>query len=220
MSKYIIRMRNENQFDCNVYSDKFGLIAWTEPSKYLAIKSVIDCVKALTGNNIRREDIFTDWVSTSVDEKNPARKGKRPVPKKRPVYVNPNKDWKEAYDETVHGNYPISLPGTLSFAGYTEKALSTSLNLDRDDITYPVLGLAGESGEVAEKVKKIIRDKGGIMTDDDRLSIAVECGDVLWYINRMAWSLGYSLEEIAKMNIDKLKSRQKRGVLCGSGDNR
>jgi NTP pyrophosphatase (non-canonical NTP hydrolase) len=109
---------------------------------------------------------------------------------------------------------------SLSFKEYSERALSTALNLDKDDLTYPVLGLAGETGEVAEKVKKVIRDKRGVFTDEDRKAIAVELSDVQWYINRMAWGLGFTLEEIAQMNLDKLADRKKRGVLSGSGDNR
>jgi NTP pyrophosphatase (non-canonical NTP hydrolase) len=85
---------------------------------------------------------------------------------------------------------------------------------------YPALGLVGEAGEVAEKVKKIIRDGDGILTDPDREKIAKELSDVCWYVAVLAYELDYNLEEILQMNLDKLRSRQERGVLGGSGDNR
>jgi NTP pyrophosphatase (non-canonical NTP hydrolase) len=84
---------------------------------------------------------------------------------------------------------------------------------------YPTLGLCGEAGEVAEKVKKVIRDHGHVF-DDHRESIAKELGDVLWYVSQLAYELGYSLDDIAQMNIDKLTSRRDRGALHGEGDNR
>lgn len=108
----------------------------------------------------------------------------------------------------------------MTFDEYTKVALSTSINLSKNDYTYPVLGLCGETGEVAEKVKKVIRDKGGVFTEEDKKAIATELSDVLWYINRFAWGLGYTLEEIADLNVKKLLDRQARGVLAGSGDNR
>lgn len=80
--------------------------------------------------------------------------------------------------------------------------------------------MTGEAGEVSEKVKKILRDKNGQATDADRLEIAKELGDVLWYINVLSVRLGFSLEEVAQMNLDKVLSRKARGVTHGSGDNR
>ncbi len=85
---------------------------------------------------------------------------------------------------------------------------------------YPTLGLSGETGEIAEKVKKIIRDDQGVITDEKRDQIAKEAGDVLWYLSQLATEIDYSLEDIAQMNLDKLASRAARGVLSGSGDNR
>jgi NTP pyrophosphatase (non-canonical NTP hydrolase) len=80
--------------------------------------------------------------------------------------------------------------------------------------------LSGETGEIAEKVKKIIRDDQGVITDEKRDQIAKEAGDVLWYLSQLATEIDYSLEDIAQMNLDKLASRAARGVLSGSGDNR
>ncbi len=85
---------------------------------------------------------------------------------------------------------------------------------------YPTLGLTGESGEVAEKVKKVIRDKKGLIDKETKSEIAKELGDVLWYVSQLTSELGFSLDEIAKSNINKLYSRMKRGRLKGNGDNR
>jgi NTP pyrophosphatase (non-canonical NTP hydrolase) len=88
------------------------------------------------------------------------------------------------------------------------------------NFAYPALGLVGEAGEVADKLKKVIRDNDGVLTDPVRDAVAKELGDVLWYLAVVAYEMDYDLEEIARMNIDKLNSRKERGVLSGSGDNR
>lgn len=108
---------------------------------------------------------------------------------------------------------------------YQKKAAETDHFTEVHDLMAPgmlekVLGLAGEAGEVADDVKKVIRDEEGQLTDENREIIAKELGDVLWYIAGISRYLGYSLEEIAEMNIEKLQSRKERGVLAGSGDNR
>jgi NTP pyrophosphatase (non-canonical NTP hydrolase) len=87
-------------------------------------------------------------------------------------------------------------------------------------LAYPALGLAGEAGEVAEHAKKAIRDDGGTVSDERRAAMAKELGDVLWYVAQIATELDLDLDEIAQANIDKLLSRQRRGVLSGSGDER
>ena len=89
-----------------------------------------------------------------------------------------------------------------------------------DNIVYPTLGLSGEAGEVAEKVKKMLRDDGGVMTGERLQALAGELGDVLWYVAQVATEAGLDLDEIAQANLDKLLSRQERGVLSGSGDSR
>lgn len=89
-----------------------------------------------------------------------------------------------------------------------------------DAISYTTLGLVGEAGEIANKVKKIIRDSGGVMTDEIRQTIAGEIGDVLWYIARLAAEVDYPLGNLAEANIAKLEDRRARGVVTGSGDNR
>lgn len=104
---------------------------------------------------------------------------------------------------------------------YQTEAIRTAIypNLG-DNLVYPTLGLVGEAGEVADKLKKIIRDKGGVMEESDRKKIALEVSDVCWYLAMLAYELDFTLGEIMQMNLDKLASRQQRGVLSGSGDDR
>ena len=87
-------------------------------------------------------------------------------------------------------------------------------------LSYPALGLCGEAGEVAEHVKKAIRDDGGTISAARRAAMARELGDVLWYVSQLASELGLELDAIAAENLDKLLSRQRRGVLSGAGDDR
>ncbi|MGA7703852.1 MAG: nucleoside triphosphate pyrophosphohydrolase family protein [Solirubrobacteraceae bacterium] len=87
-------------------------------------------------------------------------------------------------------------------------------------LAYPALGLAGEAGEVAEHVKKAIRDEAGKISDERKAAMSKELGDVLWYVAQLATELGLDLDEIAGQNLEKLLSRQARGVLSGSGDDR
>ena len=85
---------------------------------------------------------------------------------------------------------------------------------------YPTLGLVGEAGEVADKVKKILRDKKGVFDKESKYAIKLELGDVLWYISQLSTELGYELEEVASANLQKLSSRKNRGKIQGSGDDR
>jgi NTP pyrophosphatase (non-canonical NTP hydrolase) len=87
-------------------------------------------------------------------------------------------------------------------------------------LSYPALGLAGEAGEVAEHVKKVIRDDEDRVSAPRRAALAKELGDVLWYLAALACELGLDLDEIAEANLEKLRSRQRRGALTGSGDDR
>jgi NTP pyrophosphatase (non-canonical NTP hydrolase) len=110
----------------------------------------------------------------------------------------------------------------MTFDEYQKRALTTviSQNDSFKDTLHWVLGINGEAGEVAEKVKKIIRDKNGIISQQDKLELGKELGDVLWYLAVFAEDLGLSLDKIAAENLAKLKSRKARGALGGSGDNR
>lgn len=110
----------------------------------------------------------------------------------------------------------------MTLDDYQKQALTTVLSTGDDfkDLLHWVLGLNGEAGEVAEKIKKIIRDKNSVVSEDDKAELAKEIGDVLWYLAVFAHELGFTLDDIAAANLAKLKSRQARGVLGGSGDNR
>ena len=101
---------------------------------------------------------------------------------------------------------------------YQMKARGFAIYPERMKVTYPALGLAGEAGEVADKVKKIIRD--GRDDAEYRHQIAKEIGDVLWYCATLADDLGYSLQQIAEMNVYKLQARKAMGKLQGDGDDR
>lgn len=103
---------------------------------------------------------------------------------------------------------------------FQSNALETAVYPQEYRIVYPALGLSGESGEVADKVKKVLRDNQCNFTDEKKKEIAKELGDVLWYVATLANDLGYSLEEIGIMNNEKLRSRKERGMINGNGDNR
>ncbi len=102
----------------------------------------------------------------------------------------------------------------MNFNEYQKLARSTAIYPEEYKVIYPALGLCGEAGEVAEKVKKNIRD--GKSLD----GVGLELGDVLWYISALADDLGVTLEEVAQANVDKLTSRKERNMISGSGDNR
>ena len=101
---------------------------------------------------------------------------------------------------------------------YQQKALKTAIFPKEYAIIDPALGLAGEAGEVADKVKKIFRDRN--TSDQMKRDIAAEIGDCLWYCAVLANDLGFDLAQIADSNLSKLADRQQRGVLHGSGDKR
>ncbi|MCA9344104.1 MAG: nucleoside triphosphate pyrophosphohydrolase family protein [Candidatus Nomurabacteria bacterium] len=110
----------------------------------------------------------------------------------------------------------------MTFDEYQKRALTTAI-FNKDplmDKTIWAMGIAGEAGEVIEKWKKIVAYNDGEITDDDRLEIKKELGDVVWYVALLAHSLGLSLNEVMELNVAKLADRKKRGVTKGSGDNR
>lgn len=115
----------------------------------------------------------------------------------------------------------------MTFDEYQKEAITTELmtrssKLSANDpaMMAKILGLVGEAGEVAEKFKKIVRDKNGQISDEDIAEIKKELGDVLWYINAVTDYLGLSLDEVAEHNLVKLFDRKKRGAQRGTGDNR
>jgi NTP pyrophosphatase (non-canonical NTP hydrolase) len=85
---------------------------------------------------------------------------------------------------------------------------------------YPTLGLCGEAGEVADIVKKVLRDNEGVFSDDTRQALMLELGDVLWYVAQLSSELGFELNAVAEANLSKLASRSARNVIGGSGDHR
>lgn len=87
-------------------------------------------------------------------------------------------------------------------------------------LAYATLGLTGEAGEVANKVSKIHRDSGGVLTEDTKNKLASELGDVLWYLSAVSMELGIPLDVVAEANLQKLLSRKERGCITGEGDNR
>jgi len=108
----------------------------------------------------------------------------------------------------------------MKFDDYQTQAGKTAIYSDADTITYCLFGLCSEVGELAGKYKKLLRDSNGHVTPEFRADMAAELGDVQWYVANLATDLGYALERIAQMNLDKLNSRMARGVIQGSGDNR
>mgnify|MGYP001575017956 CR=1 len=109
----------------------------------------------------------------------------------------------------------------MNLSDYQSFAHTTALYPDAGkNLYYPALGLGGETGEVLNKVKKVMRDHGGLVTEEFREILKNELGDVLWYVAALSTELGLNLDDIAQTNVDKLQSRKERGVLGGSGDTR
>ncbi len=109
----------------------------------------------------------------------------------------------------------------MDFEIYQREARKTAIypNVGKNFI-YPTLGLCGEAGEVAEKIKKVLRDNNGIVTDEKLVEISKELGDVLWYIANLCCELELSMDKVAMLNISKLRERQKQNKVHGDGDNR
>lgn len=104
---------------------------------------------------------------------------------------------------------------------YQERATKSAIYPDiGNNITYPALGLAGESGEVCDKIKKVLRDDGGKFTEATKLALMKEIGDVLWYVAALCNELDFTIEDVMETNIRKLQDRIARGVRGGSGDDR
>ncbi len=109
----------------------------------------------------------------------------------------------------------------MTFEDYQKKSRQTALYPDVDNnFIYPTLGLAGEAGEVAEKIKKIIRDKDNKLDEESKNTLKKELGDVLWYLSQLSTELGIDLEEVAENNLKKLFKRLDEGVIKGDGDDR
>lgn len=110
---------------------------------------------------------------------------------------------------------------TKKYKNYQKESRKTwSLIKVEGPLIYPTLGLVNEAGEFAGKIKKIFRDKNGKITEDDKVMLKSELGDVLWYFTQICTELGMTVEEVAEANLDKLFSRLKRGKISGEGDKR
>lgn len=109
----------------------------------------------------------------------------------------------------------------MHFDEYQRAALATAVYPDQGhNLAYPVLGLSGETGEVAEKIKKTLRDREGVLDEATRESLKKELGDVLWYLAVCCHEFGLLLDDVASTNLCKLADRRQRRVLHGSGDER
>lgn len=109
----------------------------------------------------------------------------------------------------------------MTFDDYQEQSRKTAQypNLG-DNYIYPALGLGGEAGEVLNKIKKVQRDKGGVMDDAARAAVADEISDCFWYLAQLCTELGLSMNQVAENNLKKLFDRLERGVIKGDGDKR
>lgn len=109
----------------------------------------------------------------------------------------------------------------MTFEEYQKKSRQTAIYPNAgNNFIYPTLGLCGESGEIAEKIKKVIRDKNGIIDEETKIAIQKELGDVLWYLSQIVTELGLNLDEIAQINIEKLQKRLANDKIKGDGDDR
>ncbi|MBL8097971.1 MAG: nucleoside triphosphate pyrophosphohydrolase family protein [Anaerolineales bacterium] len=109
----------------------------------------------------------------------------------------------------------------MNFNDYQTKSRATAkYPVIGHGVIYPTLGLVNEAGEVAGKIKKIFRDKDGLIGEAEKEALKAELGDVLWYIAQVCSELNLSLDEVAEANIEKLLDRQARGKIQGDGDNR
>lgn len=110
---------------------------------------------------------------------------------------------------------------TKKYIDYQKESRKTwSYVNTKGPLVYPTLGIVNEAGELAGKIKKIYRDKKGKISEEDKIAIKGELGDILWYFTQICTELGFTLEEVAEENLNKLFSRLKRGKISGEGDNR
>jgi NTP pyrophosphatase (non-canonical NTP hydrolase) len=114
--------------------------------------------------------------------------------------------------------HPITLEGFPTPHNTTNDVIDAMY--EYANLSYATLGMVGEAGEVANKVKKIYRDANGEISEEITKTLVGELGDVLWYLSATCTILGVELEDVARENIEKLFSRLERGVISGSGDNR
>ena len=108
----------------------------------------------------------------------------------------------------------------MTISDFQIAAMETAIYPQEEMVIYPTLGLCGEAGELANKIKKVLRDDNSVITAKKKEAVAREIGDCLWYLAALAFDLGLNLEDIAKDNIIKLRSRKRKSTLPGDGDER
>jgi NTP pyrophosphatase (non-canonical NTP hydrolase) len=108
----------------------------------------------------------------------------------------------------------------MEFNEYQKRSQYSLISGDYPELMYTTLALVGEAGEIADKVKKVYRDNGGVVPNEKRSDITREMGDLLWYLARLATHLEVSFDSIAQENLTKLAERADEGTLSGEGDNR
>ncbi len=137
------------------------------------------------------------------------------------IKINANRPIEVIHQEIYSKIKHFNRNGSFTFNNYQKESRQTALYPDLgNNFIYPTLGLTGEAGEVSEKVKKIIRDKNGLMDQETEEIIKKELGDVLWYLSQLATEMNLSLEDVAQENLHKLSQRKENNTLHGEGDNR
>jgi NTP pyrophosphatase (non-canonical NTP hydrolase) len=106
----------------------------------------------------------------------------------------------------------------MNFNDYQHRTSSTAIYPEGKALEYLALGLCSEAGEVAGKLKKVIRDYDSRLTEEKRFELASELGDVLWYVSQLALEINVTLDNVAHENLAKLADRKERGAISGSGD--
>ena len=124
------------------------------------------------------------------------------------------------YTERMREGFEAYMSTDMELEYYQSQAAQTAVYPEAYRVFYPALGLAGEAGEIANKVKKIFRDQQGTVTHENRAALSKELGDVLWYLAALATDLDLNLSEVAEGNLAKLRGRAEAGTIQGSGDER
>lgn len=124
-------------------------------------------------------------------------------------------EWQEYFTSGLREGEPMKLNDYQVLAG--EFAIYPIIG---EEYIYPLIGLTGEVGELAEKIKKLHRDNNGVMTPEIRAGIKKELGDIGWYFQELCTRFHFTMEEVCQDNLIKLSSRKERNVLNGEGDNR
>jgi NTP pyrophosphatase (non-canonical NTP hydrolase) len=165
-------------------------------------------------------DLLAD-LRTVVEERDNAVEERKVARKQAGEYLDKLGEVELGYESL--SRYTVAGDLAITLNGYQQLARATAIYPGKGfalGLAYSTLGLTGEAGEVAEKVKKLLRDAAGVLDDARRDAIKKELGDVLWYLASVAAEIGVQLDEVARDNLKKLSARKERGTLQGEGDNR